>query len=62
MDKKKEQEGKSQDTDAGSNKNSKGVDKAPGEELGKGEQVTMNDLKNKTVDRDPEEDDKKTGE
>ena len=33
-----------------SNKDLQGVDKAPGEEVGKGEQVTNNDLKGKKVD------------
>jgi hypothetical protein len=34
------------------NKNKQGVDKAPGEEQGKKEQVTDEDLKGKKVDRD----------
>lgn len=34
------------------NKDWQGIDKAPGEEAGKGEKVTKEDLKNKTVDRD----------
>lgn len=37
------------------NKDQQGVDKAPGEEIGKGEQVTNNDLKGKKVDADPEQ-------
>ena len=37
-----------------SNKDQQAVDKAPGEETGKGEQVTTNDLKGKKVDADPE--------
>jgi len=36
-----------------SNKDLEGVDKAPGEEQGKGEKVTTNDLKGKKVDGDP---------
>jgi len=36
------------------NSNRQGVDKAPGEELGKKEKVTMTDLKGKKVDGDPE--------
>lgn len=35
-----------------SNKDQQGVDKAPGEEQGKGEQVTNADLKGKKVDAD----------
>ena len=35
-----------------SNKDLQGVDKAPGEEVGKGEQVTNYDLKGKKVDAD----------
>ena len=34
------------------NKQQQGVDKAPGEDRGQGEQVTKDDLKNKTVDPD----------
>lgn len=37
-----------------SNKDFEGVDKAPGEERGKGEQVKTEDLKGKKVDADPE--------
>lgn len=37
-----------------SNKDLEGNDKAPGEEKGKGEKVTNDDLKGKKVDRDPE--------
>ena len=36
------------------NKQLEGNDKAPGEERGKGEQVTIDDLKGKKVDADPE--------
>lgn len=36
-----------------SNENLEGNDKAPGEESGKGEQVTPDDLKGKKVDADP---------
>jgi hypothetical protein len=36
------------------NTNWQGVDKAPGEEKGKKEKVTMTDLKGKKVDADPE--------
>jgi len=36
-----------------SNKDQQGVDKAPGEEAGKGEIVTNDDLKGKKVDADP---------
>ena len=36
-----------------SNKEQQGVDKAPGEETGKEEQVKNEDLKGKKVDRDP---------
>lgn len=36
------------------NKDQQAVDKAPGEERGRGEQVTANDLKGKKVDADPE--------
>jgi len=35
------------------NKDFEGVDKAPGEEEGKGEKVTSTDLKGKKVDADP---------
>lgn len=34
-------------------RNMQGVDKAPGEETGKGEKVTKKDLKGKQVDADP---------
>ena len=40
-------------TGPGSNEDQEGVDKAPGEEQGKSEQVTNNDLKGKKVDGDP---------
>ena len=39
-----------------SNKDQQAVDKAPGEEVGKEEQVTKEDLKGKKVDRDPDYD------
>jgi hypothetical protein len=53
--------GKKDKKDIGStdNKDLKGIDKAPGEEKNKSEKVTTRDLKNKTVDADPEEDHKK---
>lgn len=35
------------------NKDRQGVDKAPGEERGKGDKVTNRDLKGKQVDADP---------
>jgi hypothetical protein len=35
------------------NKDQQAVDKRPGEERGKGEKVTNNDLKGKQVDADP---------
>jgi hypothetical protein len=35
------------------NRSQQAVDKAPGEERGKGEKVTMKDLKGKQVDADP---------
>lgn len=45
-------EEKKRDEQVPSNKDQQGVDKAPGEERGKGEQVTNDDLKGKKVDRD----------
>ena len=36
-----------------SNKDLEGNDKAPGEEMGKGEEVSNEDLKGKKVDADP---------
>ncbi|GAO45495.1 hypothetical protein [Flavihumibacter petaseus] len=42
------------DPDIASNADLEGVDKAPGEERGKAEKVTLNDLKGKQVDEDPE--------
>jgi hypothetical protein len=39
--------------DAGSNNDRQAVDKAPGEERGKQENVTQKDLKGKKVDGDP---------
>ena len=42
-----------QPSDRDLNKDQQGVDKAPGEEQGKGEQVSNDDLKGKKVDRDP---------
>jgi hypothetical protein len=41
------------DTKPGNNQDKQGVDKAPGEEQNKGEQVTTADLKGKKVDADP---------
>lgn len=41
-----------EDRDIGSNKDMQGVDKAPGEEAGKSEEVTKADLKGKKVDAD----------
>ena len=35
------------------NKGRQGIDKAPGEERGKGDKVTNKDLKGKQVDEDP---------
>jgi hypothetical protein len=43
------------DFDSPENEDQQGVDKAPGEERGKGEKVTPNNLKGKKVDADPEE-------
>lgn len=43
---------KSPDETKEKNENGQPVDKAPGEERGKGEQVTNDDLKGKAVDRD----------
>ena len=43
-----------QQQDYPSNKEFEGVDKAPGEERGKGELVSNNDLKGKKVDADPD--------
>ena len=40
--------------DSNENKDQQAVDKAPGEERGKGEKVTTDDLKGKKVDADPE--------
>ena len=40
--------------DSASNKDQQAVDKAPGEERDKGEQVTTDDLKGKKVDADPQ--------
>ena len=42
-----------QDDKLNLNKDLEGVDKAPGEEQGKGEKVMNNDLKGKKVDADP---------
>jgi len=53
MDKNQEQESRPQDYP--SNKDQQATDKAPGEEAGKGEQVTKDDLKGKKVDREPDE-------
>jgi hypothetical protein len=51
MAKNKKQDEKS---DTSLNKQSQGVDKDPAKEKKKSEKVTQNDLKNKTVDADPE--------
>jgi hypothetical protein len=46
---------KREDTDnSNMNEQRQGVDKAPGEEKGKAEQVSNDDLKGKKVDADPE--------
>lgn len=45
-------EEKNRDKQVPSNEDQQGVDKAPGEERAKGEQVTNDDLKGKKVDRD----------
>lgn len=39
--------------DSEMNRQQQGVDKSPGEERGKGEKVTKEDLKGKKVDADP---------
>ena len=39
--------------DVASNQSRQAVDKAPGEEKGKGEKLTEKDLKGKKIDRDP---------
>jgi hypothetical protein len=51
MDKNQDQQGRSQDYP--SSQDQQAVDKAPGEEVGQGEQVTKEDLTGKKVDRDP---------
>ena len=51
----KNQEEESNRHEYPSNKDQQAVDKNPGEEVGKEEQVTKEDLKGKKVDRDPEE-------
>jgi hypothetical protein len=51
---KKEQSKKDLEKTEPDNKFLEGNDKAPGEERGKGEKVTLVDLKGKTVDGDPE--------
>ena len=48
-----EEKKQTKDTGAGSNADQQGVDKAPGEERGKSELVTKNDLKGKKIDADP---------
>ncbi len=45
---------KSEEDDLPSNADWQGVDKSPGEEKGKAEKVTKNDLKGKKVDADPQ--------
>lgn len=52
---KKQHQQQSQNTPAGSNADKQDVDKKPGEERGKAEKVTPQDLKGKKVDADPEE-------
>ncbi|HEV8283382.1 MAG TPA: hypothetical protein VGQ09_03685 [Chitinophagaceae bacterium] len=43
----------SPEKDLQTNHNKQGVDKVPGEEVGKGEKVNPRDLKGKKVDADP---------
>src|SRR5688500_2407053 len=50
----KKQEQQSQSDEYPTNKDQQAVDKAPGENVGEGEQVTKEDLKGKKVDRDPD--------
>jgi hypothetical protein len=53
---------KKENRDAGQNASQQAVDKAPGEERGKTEQVSTADLKGKKVDADPaDEQEKKSG-
>ena len=52
MDKNQEQQSRSNEYPT--NKDQQAVDKAPGENVGEGEQVTKEDLKGKKVDRDPD--------
>lgn len=49
----KDQEMRNRSEEYPSNKDQQGNDKAPGEEVGKGEDVKNEDLKGKKVDRDP---------
>ena len=51
--KKDPQKEKAAKEDEALNSQLQGVDKAPGEETGKKEKVTLNDLKGKKVDADP---------
>jgi hypothetical protein len=48
----RKQENKERREDFPSNRDQEGNDKAPGEETGKAEKVTNDDLKGKKVDRD----------
>jgi hypothetical protein len=59
MNSKKQKEKPNEMDDKNLNAQWQGVDKDPKEEKGKAEKVTTNDLKNKTVDADPEEENKK---
>ena len=59
MSPKKQKEKTLENDDTNLNADFQGVDKDPEEEKGKAEEVTTNDLKDKTVDADPEEDIKK---
>lgn len=59
MSSKKQKEKSGETDDKNLNADFQGVDKDPDEEKGKAEEVTTNDLKNKTVDADPEEENKK---
>jgi hypothetical protein len=49
-------------TGTGANQELKGTDKAPGEEQGRGEKVTTNDLKGKKNDGDPSKEEDKPAE
>ena len=59
MNSKNRKEKSSETEDKNLNAQWQGVDKDPKDEKGKAEKVTSNDLKNKTVDADPEEENKK---